>query len=407
MRRFTLRIKNAIASSNFNIGASLSQAICSISTLYVSFCGPFFLDSTAFKKWMLYTTAFFMIQSYQRNIYLENHLLRKDEDSFHYWLACRFLPLSYLILPLIIGVVSNFRISIFDIGMTSGYLIALVQDRYRYLFLSVKPRLVIQSDGSTMFTTLFISMLGVIIFRDNLEEIFLLQLLLSPMIGLILLCRNSLAIPEKKSNKQHTIKTSRGYLNFLRTQYIAGSSISLMALMVLVDSLGVEQLKSLKMIQNFISPYQGLSVILLVAIYANKNSQENRDRYKTSLRLSKKLFLSQALAVPVFALGCLLISSRFFESNWFILDMKSLSVGLAGTVLMVCSMPISAYLRTNNLGKEILIGGLLGSLAYVVLLFGLNFSKSIFGFFLSTSISIFVTVTLNFYFAWKCERKSG
>lgn len=406
MRRFTFRIKNSITSSNFNMGASLSQAICSISTLYVSFCGPFFLDSTAFKKWMLYTTAFYMIQSYQRNIYLENHLLRKDEDSFYYWLACRLIPLSYLSLPLITGVVFNFRVSMFDLGMTSGYLIALVQDRYRYLFLSAKPRLVIQADGLAMFTTLFISMIGVVIFRDNLEKIFLLQLLLSPMIGLIPLFQSSLAIPERKTNKQHKIKASRGYLNFLRAQYIGGSSISFMALMVLVNSLGVEQLKSLKMIQNFISPYQGLSVILLIAIYANKNSQENRNRYKSSIGLSKKLFLSQTLAVPVFVLGCFLVSSRFLESNWFILDIKSLSVGLAGTVLMVCAMPISAYLRTNSLGKEILIAGLLGSLVYVGLLFGLNFSKSIFGFFLSMSIGIFVTVMLNFYFAWKSERNS-
>jgi hypothetical protein len=274
------------------------------------------------------------------------------------------------------------------------------------LFLSAKPRLVIQADGLAMFTTLFISMIGVVIFRDNLEKIFLLQLLLSPMIGLIPLFQSSLAIPERKTNKQHKIKASRGYLNFLRAQYIGGSSISFMALMVLVNSLGVEQLKSLKMIQNFISPYQGLSVILLIAIYANKNSQENRNRYKSSIGLSKKLFLSQTLAVPVFVLGCFLVSSRFLESNWFILDIKSLSVGLAGTVLMVCAMPISAYLRTNSLGKEILIAGLLGSLVYVGLLFGLNFSKSIFGFFLSMSIGIFVTVMLNFYFAWKSERNS-
>jgi hypothetical protein len=226
------------------------------------------------------------------------------------------------------------------------------------------------------------------------------------MIGLIPLFQSSLAIPERKTNKQHKIKASRGYLNFLRAQYIGGSSISFMALMVLVNSLGVEQLKSLKMIQNFISPYQGLSVILLIAIYANKNSQENRNRYKSSIGLSKKLFLSQTLAVPVFVLGCFLVSSRFLESNWFILDIKSLSVGLAGTVLMVCAMPISAYLRTNSLGKEILIAGLLGSLVYVGLLFGLNFSKSIFGFFLSMSIGIFVTVMLNFYFAWKSERNS-
>lgn len=407
MRSSLIKIINSISYSNFNLRASLSQTMCSISTLYVSFCGPFFLDSTAFKKWMVYTTAFFMIQSYQRNIYLENHLLRKNEDFFGYWIACRFLPLSYLVVPLVIGIVFNFRMSFFDFGMTCGYLISLIQDRYRYLFLTAKPRLVNQVDGLSLFTTLVISFLGVVFFRDSLEKIFMLQLLFSPIIGLIPLIRNALVILEKNCSNNYQVNSAKTYLNFLRTQYITGSAISMTALIVLVNSLGVEQLKTLKIIQNFISPYQGLSVILLVAIYANKNSEENRNKFETLLQLSKNLFLSQILAVPIYILGCFLISSRLFESNLFSFDIKSLSIGLVGTVLMVCSMPISAYLRTHTLGKEILIAGLLGSFTYVALLFGLNLSQTIYGFFLSTSVGIFITVMLNAFFAWNYERRSN
>ena len=386
-------------SNAFNSLASISQLICALTSFYGSLCGPFFLNTTTFRKWVIYNTGYFLIQSFQRNIYLENHLLSGSENSRKFWQASRLIPFLTFLLPLISVFLLNLRFSFVDIVMIAGFLLALFQDRFRYLFLSLRPKVAISGDSTWLTTSLLLTIFGLIFTRKHLEDIFLLQIVIGPLLGLIPLLAKSAALGYFDQKKESLGKENTSYLNYLRIQFYIGSLVSLAVSITIVKYLSVIDLKTFKIIQTLLSPYQSLGAILYVAVYSNRQRSTSEFSYKNVMRVSKKLLIAPILVVATFHLVFFLIKVHFSKSYWFIPNIDDLGIALVGPILMSSFIPIGAYLRRNLLGKEILAGGLAGSITYLSLLYLFNYSKTIFGIFFSTSTAAVVSIILNVLFA--------
>jgi len=290
--------------------------------------------------------------------------------------------------------------------MVSGFLMSIIQDRYRYLHLSKTPKIAITGDFTWLVSIISILIFGFFLFPDHLESVFILQLFVGPILGLIPLIW--------KSNKNHfNSRDSHGikplnvsYLNFLRFQFYIGSIVSFAVSTNIVRYLSVEDLKTFKIIQTFLSPYQSLGSVLYVAIYANKKEKLADFTYRNMIRLSKKLLLVQLFIATSFFLLYAIFLYQFPNHYWFFPDLQSLIVSLIGPIIMVGFIPIGAYLRRNCMGRQILLAGLSGSLSYLILLFPLHLSRTILGIFFSTSSSIAITIILNVHFAKKYAQQT-
>jgi hypothetical protein len=383
--------------SKFNSKAAISQAVCSLTSFFSAALGPFVLTGNTFQKWTIYTTGFFLIQSLQRTLYLENHLLESHQKKSHkYWHASYWIPSLIFVLPVVNLIFLNYKFSLTDFILIIGFSFALLQDRYRYLYLSNDPRKSLFGDLVWFFSS-FLIMLISVVFKDlNLSFSFLLQLCVGPFLGFLFLIIGSKKIELHKIGIDSLNDLDKKYLQYVRTQFLFGLIVTFLFSAYVVKYLSVNELKTYRIIQTVISPYQSISVIISTSILATSYILNSFNNLFSILRFSCRLLIIQIpFSVIILVLNAKL-SHQITINHIALPDTMFLAISLLGPMFMLSSTPLSAFMRKNRMGEEILISGIAGSISLLLLTGSLPVSSSILVILVSASLAPIFTVTISF-----------
>ena len=384
----------------FNSGAGFSQSICALTSFLSSALGPFALDGISFSKWIIYTTGYFLILSFQRTIYLENHLL--DDASQKYWNASYWVPILIFFLPFINYFTLGYEFSEIDILFLFGFVFALIQDRYRYLYLTENSVISLTGDFFWLVSSGAILLVGLVFYPNQLSSFFLLQIIVGPVLGTLPLAIRAKSLQTYFFERSHLQNSESKYLGYVRAQFILGSVIAMIFSLIVVRFLPVEQLKSYKVIQTMISPYQSIANILAVSIFAKRVRKTDSKSLFSVLKFSGNLLLAQIVFSGVligiyesFKNRSILGNESLFPSSTY------LAIALIGPILMLSAIPLSAYMRSKRMGREIFISGTAGSISIVLLAYVCNMASNLFGILISVSVStaltVFLSIVLTFF----------
>lgn len=393
--------------ARFNSQAAFSQAACALTSFLSSGFGPFALEDTHFKKWILYTTGYFLIQSFQRSIYLENHLLDHSRVSSRlYWDSSFWIPLLILVVPLINFFTIDISFGYEDLLFVSSFFIALHQDRFRYLFLRENPKIALNADLIWLVSSAFLLLLSVLFSPSRINEFFLIQLGICPVLGLVPLIIRAKSCGWEKKQKRKLKKPFTKYLVYLRIQFVSGAIIAMVFAIIIVKYLPTDQLKDFKIVQTVISPYQSFANILAISIFAGQIENSTKHGFFSVIKFCRNLF--------VFLVFCSMMTLACYDLFWrqiqilfsFTLpEVSTLLIALIGPIIMLSAIPLSAYMRRNRMGEQILVAGFMGSFALIVLSSNSELVSNVSGVFWILSISMVSTVLASLFLSFMKVKK--
>ncbi len=384
--------------NRLNSRAGISQAICALTSLLSSAVGPFALEGLSFTKWILYTTGFFLIQSFQRSIYLDNHLLdNAGMQSRRYWDASSWTPFLILSVPLINFFALGYKLTSLDLLLILSFYLSLLQDRFRYLFLAENPKIPLIADLLWLLSSAVFLLTPIVLSSIYLADVFLIQMFVCPALGIIPLLLKARNLKQHKAKLYKLDSATSKYLGYIRFQFVFGAIVAMFFSVYVVKHLSIEELKMYKIIQTIISPYQSFANILGISIYASRLEKSLSNEFLSVMKFCRHLFLLQVFCSVINMV--LYHIFRNYIQVWFSFSLPEISllgVALIGPISMLSAIPLSAFMRRNRMGREILISGLMGSLFLILLISNFNLDSNLFGILFTLSASAFLTVVMSF-----------
>jgi hypothetical protein len=230
-----------------------------------------------------------------------------------------------------------------------------------------------------------------------LADVFLIQMFVCPALGIIPLLLKARILKQHKAKLYKLDSATSKYLGYIRFQFVFGAIVAMFFSVYVVKHLSMEELKMYKIIQTIISPYQSFANILGISIYASRLEKSLNNEFLSVIKFCRHLFLLQIFC-SVITMAMYPIVRNYIQV-WFSFTLPEISlliVALVGPISMLSAIPLSAFMRRNRMGREILISGLMGSLILILLISNFNLVSNLLGILFTLSASAFLTVVMSF-----------